>query len=344
MRPTHDAQAHAADQGSPPMPPTTTTRSCALLVAFAAAGCATGGDDGGPGALEVALQGVIHNGPANQFAGGFAPSNAALGGFGGGACVASRTPVVFVHGNAVNATFFARPPSDGSPSVYDTLKAAGYNDCELFGITYLSPSEQSNLQLNFHTRTKAARIRDFIAAVKAYTGKSKVDIVAHSMGVTVALHGITLGNLWGSVGAFVNIAGGLQGLSSCLPVGFANPAFATCGSQNLFDANAFGLWPDGAFGASNPRTGTSASVGFRREPERRPAVRFFTISGGAADEIVGGDQCKFTPAAALKAQVNVAIDHVATFTDAGAIIATMLTSSCTGTGCCAGYTGACSNL
>jgi len=81
-------------------------------------------------------------------------------------------------------------------------------------------------------------------------------------------------------------------------VGFANPAFPTCGSQNVFDSNIFGFWPDGAAGASNPRTGTSASVGFRREPERRPAVRFYTISGGDADTMVGGDQCKFNPAAA----------------------------------------------
>ena len=55
-------------------------------------------------------------------------------------------------------------------------------------------------------------------------------------------------------------------------------------------------------------TGTSASVGFRREPERRPAVRFFTISGGNADTKVGGDQCKLNAAAALKAQLDLAID------------------------------------
>ena len=114
--------------------------------------------------------------------------------------------------------------------------------------------------------------------------------------------------------------------------------------QNVFDANIFGFWPDGAAGASNPRTGTSASVGFRREPERRPAVRFFTISGGNADTKVGGEQCRFNPAAAVKAQLNVAIDHLSTFTNTGAIMNTMLSSSCTGTGCCAGYSGACDSL
>jgi hypothetical protein len=315
------------------------------MLVGAASGCAEGSNDGAPGNLEsTAIQGVIYNGAANQFAGGFNPSNAPDGGFGGGNCVATRTPVIFVHGNTVNATFIAKPSTNDAPSVYDTLKAAGYNDCELFGITYLSPTEQATEPLNFHTSTKAARIRDFIQAVKAYTGKSKVNILAHSLGVTVALHGITFGNLWGSIDTFINVAGGLKGLSSCLSVGFANPAFPTCGSQNIFDSNIFGFWPDGAAGASNPRTGTSATVGFRREPERRTNVRFFTISGGTADAIVGGDQCKFNASAALKAQLNVGVDHLSTFTNTGAIMNTMLNSSCTSTGCCAGYAGACSNL
>jgi hypothetical protein len=318
-----------------------------VLLAGAASGCAEATEGTDPGAPEsTAVQGVIYNGAANQFAGGFNPSNAPDGGFGGGNCVASRTPVIFVHGNTVNATFLAKPSSNGAPTVYAALKAAGYNDCELFGITWLSPSEQgqANQQFNFHTATKAARIRDFINAVKSYTGKSRVDILAHSMGVTVALHGITFGGLWGSISAFVNVAGGLRGLSTCLSVGFANPAFPTCGSQNIFDSNTFGFWPDGAAGAANPRTGTSSSVGFRNEPARRTAVRFFTISGGSSDEIVGGDQCKFNSSAALEAQLDVAVDHLSSFTNTGAIMTTMLGSACTGTGCCAGYSGSCTNL
>lgn len=314
-----------------------------VVLAGAGTGCAQGGP-GDPDDLESAVQGVVYNGPANQFAGGFRPSNAPDGGFGGGNCTASRTPVIFVHGNTVNATFLARPTTSGAPTVYATLKAAGYNDCELFGITWLNPTEQASQPLNFHTATKAAMIRDFITAVKAYTGKPKVDILAHSMGVTVALHGITFGSLWGSIGSFVNVAGGLHGLSSCLSVGFANPAFPTCGSQNLFDSNTFGFWPDGAAGAANPRTGTSSSVGFRNEPARRTAVRFFTISGGSSDEIVGGVQCKFNASAQLKAQLDVTTDHLSSFTNTGAIMNTMLSSACTGTACCAGYSGSCTNL
>jgi Lipase (class 2) len=323
-----------------------------VLLAVVASGCAPGlpededvDPDVGeaPTALGAVTQGLTYGGGANQFAGGFAPRNAPYGGFGGGACTAVRAPVIFVHGNKVNSLFFDEPNSAGGLSAYDTLKAAGYNDCELFGLTWLAPSEQGAAAepLNYHTATKAARIRDFIQAVKAYTGKSKVQVIAHSMGVSVAAHGITYGSLWGSIDTFINVAGGLRGLSACLSVGYANPLFPTCGSQNLFDSNTFGFWPDGSGGAANPRTGSSTSVGLRHEPQRRTAVRFFTIGGGSADTIVGGAQCRYEPAPALKAQLNVAIDHLSTLTNTGALMNNMLTTSCTGTGCCAGYAGSC---
>lgn len=314
-----------------------------LATALATAGCATSGEDDSGTPEESSLS---YDGPASQFAGGFAPRNAPYGGFGGGSCVATHTPVIFVHGNGVNAGYFAKPTASGAPTVYATLKAAGYNDCELFGVTWLASSEQgaSVLQYNYHTGTKAARIRDFINDVKAYTGKSKVTIIAHSMGVTVSLHGITYGNLWSSIDSFINVAGGLRGLSSCIAIGYANPAAPTCGSQNWFDSNTFGFWPDGVAAASNPRTGTSASTGFRNAPAAHPGTRFFTISGGDADEIVGGSQVQFNAASALKAQLNVGIDHITSFTDTGAIMATMLGTSCTGTACCSGYSGSCTAL
>jgi hypothetical protein len=40
---------------------------------------------------------------------------------------------------------------------------------------------------------------------------------------------------WGSVRKFINVAGGIRGLNSCLYVGFANPVAPTCGSENIMD-------------------------------------------------------------------------------------------------------------
>jgi hypothetical protein len=68
-------------------------------------------------------------------------------------------------------------------SVYDEFKARGYNDCELFGVTYLSPDERKSPQSNYHRPETYRIILAFINAVKANTGQSQVDIVAHSLGV-----------------------------------------------------------------------------------------------------------------------------------------------------------------
>src|SRR4029077_7221025 len=108
-------------------------------------------------------------------------------------------PIACRHVNGDEAKSLAYPPSTGVLSVYDQFKAAGYNDCELFGLTWLSSSERGAPQLNYHPPSKEARAREFINAGKSYTGKSQVDVIAHSMGVTLGIHGLDYGSLWGSV-------------------------------------------------------------------------------------------------------------------------------------------------
>src|SRR3954466_4181756 len=87
-----------------------------------------------------------------QFDGGFDPK-VGHGGFGGGACRATKTPVVFIHGNGDRAINWASPVVGTvqghvppTRSVYDEFKHQGYNDCELFGITYLSGAGQETPQ------------------------------------------------------------------------------------------------------------------------------------------------------------------------------------------------------
>ena len=126
--------------------------------------------------------------PDVQYAGGFNPQ-VGYGGFGGGECTASKTPVVFIHGNVDRAINWDSPvvgTVEGYPppgrSVYDEFKQRGYNDCELFGVTYLSGAEQERAEVNYHHPDKYKILNGFINAVKAYTGKDQVDIVAHSLG------------------------------------------------------------------------------------------------------------------------------------------------------------------
>ena len=315
-----------------------------------------------------------YQGGANQFAGGFSPSNAPYGGFGGGACTASKTPVVFIHGNGDEARNWDFPTSTGTASVYDEFRAQGYNDCELFGINYLSSSERDAPQLNYHKPSKADLVADFIWSVKAYTGKSQVDVVSHSMGVTVALHAMDRDNLWSSVRRFIGIAGGLRGLTSCWWAGYANPAAATCGSQNIYNSQIFGFYPH-SWSTWNPRLGNG---GFRDDPSGKSTL-FYTLRADLHDQVLCGtastvagceDSAVFDSRTNVRAQLDVGhgtpaagldfdlsdwtiynlaggdgdgVGHFRAKNNTGKIQVNMLTTSCTGTGCCSGYGDVCGN-
>jgi pimeloyl-ACP methyl ester carboxylesterase len=317
---------------------------------------------------------LTYTGDNFQFDGGFNPANTSYGGFGGGTCTAVKTPIVFLHGNGDEARNWDYPSSTGVASVYDEFKAAGYNDCELFGLNWLSSSERSSPASNYHKSSKAIMIRDFIQSVKAYTGKSQVDVIAHSMGVTVGMHGIDYGNLWGSVRKFVAISGGMRGLSSCWWMGYANPSATTCGSQNVFDSNIFGFYPH-LTPAYNPRMGDG---GFRDRPSGK-TTQFYSIRAGYNDQIacstasyyVGcGDTSKFDAYTNVKAQLNVGsgstaaqydynfsdwtiyntgggdsdgVGHFRAKNNTGVIQRNMITGTCTGTACCSGYGYSCVN-
>lgn len=323
--------------------------------------------------------GKFCNGTAFQYGGSFNPQVGEYGGFGGAAsCTAGRTPVIFVHGNGDNATSWDSPTAQvaGYPkapnSMYQQFKAAGYKDCELFGVSYLSSSERAAEQYNYHQSSKYAILENFIRAVKKYTGKSQVDIVSHSLGVSMSMATLTYYGDWGSVRRFVNIAGGLHGLDSCLWVGYGNALAPTCGSQNYFDSSIFGFYPDSAWSGINPWTGTTASKALPRAALTNSSVSFYTLYAGTHDQIMcatvanyatcGGSPLLMS-AANVKAQINVGagsdtqqlnwdwtqgspwnvkggdtdgVGHMRTRNNTGTIVVKMLSTTCS-TGCAADY-------
>lgn len=264
-------------------------------------------------------------GAENQFAGGFNPG-VGYGGFGGGNCTATRTPVVFVHGNGENAVNWDAPPavapsgySVPTRSVYEELRAQGYNDCELFGVTYLSYWERKAPQANYHKASKQRLIVDFIQAVKNYTGHSRVDVVGHSLGVSMALSGLTRYNRWNDVRRFVNIAGGIRGLKSCLYSGYANPLFPTCGAMNAYDYDTFGFYPStgawwAVYGRNDWTGGSRNRRSMRWTPYYRSSTEFYTIHAGKHDQVacttlLGWSDCDQGPLfysyGKVRAQLNV---------------------------------------
>ena len=210
-----------------------------------------------------------------QFKGNFRPGTGS-GGFGGGYCTAKRTRS-FLFTAMVIARSTRDSPAEApskkrirpSRSVYDEFKNRGYNDCELFGITFLSNHEQEHSEGNYHRPEKYTVIIDFINAVKAYTGSERVDLVTHSLGVSMSLAALKVNDAWGSVRRFINIAGGIRGLDACLYTGPANPFVPTCGSENILDPNIFGLYP-----ANNDWTGSGSEFSMRECRSGIPMLSF----------------------------------------------------------------------
>ena len=87
--------------------------------------------------------------------------------------MSQKNPVVFIHGNGDSA--------EGWQVQLERFKANGYAENELFAITMTPPQNESHQHY-------ADQVKPFVADVLQQTGRSKVNIVAHSLGCTVARH------------------------------------------------------------------------------------------------------------------------------------------------------------
>lgn len=273
--------------------------------------------------------GFVCTGAATQYGGGFSPG-VGHGGFGGGACTATRTPVVYIHGNGDSAIGFDMPPgavngyATPTHSVYDELKARGYNDCELYGVTYLDADERAAPQYNYHAPDKYAILKTFIDRVKTHTGKSQVDIVAHSLGSSMAIAMLRYYAYQGSVRRFVNIGGGLRGLNTCYSTGYQSAYAPVCNAEAWvwpYDHYTFGYYPSTgvAYYGYNRWTG-SGGTSLRATPSAFTAIRFYTITAGTYDQVhcftvayASGcrDGALFNATAAVKAQVDIGFGNSA---------------------------------
>jgi pimeloyl-ACP methyl ester carboxylesterase len=144
-------------------------------------------------------------------------------GFGAAGAV-TRTPVIFVHGN--NDTPY---PTTCNP-YYGRMQAfaqhfadSGYATSELWGIGYEGdqcdlPADQTRRSSIAHTNAaNVPDLRRFVKAVLAYTGAKEVDIVAHSLGVTITREWIRQDDAERLVRRFVAIDGPNGGIINCSP-------------------------------------------------------------------------------------------------------------------------------
>ena len=189
-------------------------------------------------------------------------------GFGAAGPVA-RTPVIFLHGN--NDT-----PFPTACSVYGRMQAMaqhladnGYATSELWGLGY--QGDQCDLQGDQTLRSGIAHthganvpdLRRFVYAVMAYTGARQVDIVGHSMGVTLAREWMRQDQAQRLVRRFVAIDGPNQGILNCSP----NPA---------------NYWQAPAAGGFTPTSELCVEVG-------SPDTRFLRLLNGGRGSEGGND-------------------------------------------------------
>lgn len=155
----------------------------------------------------------------------------------------THRPVIFIHGNSDRA--LGTPPNlTGWRASRDYFLLKGYSAAELYATTW-GPADPARKLDQYHSRAYLTQVRAFIEAVRAYTRASKVDVIAHSMGVTLGRKAMLggsasdlldggsydLGPRLPFISTFIGIAGANQGLFGCYLTG---PTTPTCGATNGF--------------------------------------------------------------------------------------------------------------
>jgi len=162
-------------------------------------------------------------------------------GFGAGGRV-ERTPVIFVHGNNDTPFPTACNPFGSVHAFAQFFADKGYSPSELWGLGY--QGDQCDLGANPTNRSSKAHstvanvpdLRQFVQAVLAYTRAKQIDIVAHSLGVTLTREWLRQDNAFHVVRRFVAIDGPNHGIINCSP-----------SPSNYYQLPAFGgFTPDSA--------------------------------------------------------------------------------------------------
>jgi triacylglycerol lipase len=157
----------------------------------------------------------------------------------------NNQPVIFIHGNSDRALNGGSSTTTGWSNSVNYFLGRGYSQAEIYATTW-GDSVASNAPTRTHDCATVMRLRKFVEAVLGYTQAPKVDIISHSMGVTLGRKVVKGGALSASDGncnvgspltdrvdAFLGLSGGNVGLCNC--EGGSALIAATCGT--------YGFWP-----------------------------------------------------------------------------------------------------
>ncbi len=142
----------------------------------------------------------------------------------GAACVDN---VVLVHGNAGS-------PSDFN-NTYNELLSRGYSASQIYRPSWGS---KTCAACNDHYGSEETPVATALTQARTSSCTGKIDVIGHSMGVTLAAREIGVLGISSSVQTFVGIAGAVRGLWSCGTYPF-NVFTSTCGAWGLSVGNPF---------------------------------------------------------------------------------------------------------
>ncbi|KAK0419021.1 hypothetical protein QR680_013909 [Steinernema hermaphroditum] len=186
-----------------------------------------------------------------------------FGGFDGSVQKAIKAPVIFVHGNSDGALDNGQLDQTGWSASIQYFISRGYTSGELYATTW-GDRNPLNAASRTHNCETVQHVRRFIDAVISYTKAEKVNIISHSMGVTLARKAVKGGKIHAadgvcnlgapltkSIEVFVGLAGANYGMCNCEDAAsFLSP---TCNRQN-------GFWPGDACGINVADCGAAVLV------------------------------------------------------------------------------------
>jgi len=213
-------------------------------------------------------------------------------GFGGSQGRVEHVPVIFLHGN--NDTPFATScnPFGYIHNLAQFFLDAGYSPRELWGLGYqgdqcdlvTSPTNRSGFAHS--TVANVPDLRAFVAAVLKYTGSKRVDIVAHSLGVTLTREWMRQDHAFHRVRALVAIDGPNHGIIDCSP-----------SPLNYFQQPGFGgFTPDSAICREYGSDHTPLLTALNRGREARGPTRYLVLRNTDVDFVYISAQDGFFPA------------------------------------------------
>jgi pimeloyl-ACP methyl ester carboxylesterase len=141
----------------------------------------------------------------------------------GAAGTVTRTPVIFLHGNNDTPYATACNPFGRAQAFAQYLADNGWQTSELWGLGYEGDQCDLGTDQTFRSRighTNQANVPDlrrFVAAVLKFTGATQVDIVAHSLGVTLAREWMRQDQANALVRRLVAVDGPNHGIINCSP-------------------------------------------------------------------------------------------------------------------------------